>query len=116
MGRNQLGAQRDEICPRCEQPIPGGDQMKHTKQNQASWRDPGDGHLVLWREDRGAGGPPKRGISDLGHKGTGNHRSRGEGSGLWVEWAGARALEQNAGEKAQTCWSPCRACPGPLRL
>ena len=47
MGRNQLGAQRDEICPRCEEPIPGGDQMKHTKQNQASWRDPGDGHLVL---------------------------------------------------------------------
>lgn len=56
MGRNQLGAQRDEICPRCEEPIPGGDQMKHTKQNQASWRDPGDGHLVLWREDRGVGG------------------------------------------------------------
>ena len=23
------------------------DQMKHTEQNQASWRGPGEGHLVL---------------------------------------------------------------------
>ena len=30
MGRNQLGAQKDEICPRCEEPIPGGDHKTET--------------------------------------------------------------------------------------
>ena len=103
MGRNQLGAQKDEICPRCEEPIPGGDQMKHRKQNQASWRGPGEGHFVLWGEDRGVGGPPKRGISDLGHKGTGNHRSGGEGSGLWVERPRGCQPGWSKGPRAE-CW------------
>lgn len=97
--------------------------MGTTKQKQASWRGPGEGHFVLWGEDRRVGAllrevsltwvtkepvttdPEERAV-DSGWNGP-------EG----VSLAGARALEQDVGEKSpDMLWSPYHACPRPLLL